>query len=64
MLIIRKYKTASGIEHFEYRIFYKDLNRETKCKKRRGFESQEDALRAAEKMLGLMRYPRERKAKI
>lgn len=60
MLIIRMYRTVTGLEKWEYRIFYKDLNREIKCKKRRGFTSQEQALRAAEKMLGLMRLPREK----
>jgi hypothetical protein len=59
MLIVRRYKTAAGLERWEYRIFYKDLDREIRCKKRRGFESQEQALKAAEKMLGLMRLPRE-----
>jgi hypothetical protein len=59
MLIVRRYKPAAGLERWEYRIFYKDLGKEIRCKKRRGFESQEQALRAAEKMLGLMRLPRE-----
>lgn len=63
MLIIRSYQTQLGKQHWEYRIFYKDLNREIKCKKRRGFESQEQALSAAEKMLGLMRLPKEKNAK-
>lgn len=63
MLLIRSYKTAAGHERFEYRIFYKDADRDTKCKKRRGFESQQAALSAAEKMIGLMRLQREKNAK-
>jgi hypothetical protein len=55
MLILQSYKTAAGVEQWLYKLFYKDIKRETKCKKRTGFRSQEEALRAAEKMLGLMR---------
>jgi hypothetical protein len=64
MLIIRAYKTAAGFERYEYKLFYKDANRETKCKRRRGFKTQEQALSAAEKMLGLMRLQKERKENI
>jgi Arm domain-containing DNA-binding protein len=58
MLIIKMYRDAAGREHWEYKIFYKDLNRETKCKRRRGFESQEQAIQAAEIMLGILRLPK------
>jgi len=63
MLIIKMYRTAAGFERYEYKIFYKDLNRELKCKRRRGFKTQQQALSAAEKMLGYIRYPREKKSK-
>jgi hypothetical protein len=58
MLIIKMYRDSEGKEHWEYKIFYKDLNRETKCKRRRGFESQEQAICAAEMMLGILRLPK------
>lgn len=57
MLIIKSYKTGAGVKQWQYKIFFKDLNRETRCKNRKGFKSQEEALRAALKMLGLMRVP-------
>jgi hypothetical protein len=63
MLIIKKYKTKHGFEQWEYKIFYKDINRETKCKRRRGFHTQEEALRSAEKMIGLMRFNRTERSK-
>jgi hypothetical protein len=63
MLIIRAYKTAAGFERYEYKIFYRTLDRELKCKRRRGFTTQQQALQAAEKMLGYMRLPREKNSK-
>jgi hypothetical protein len=58
MLIIKMYRDAKGKEFWEYKIFYKDLNRETKCKRKRGFESQEQAVLAAESIFGILRLPK------
>jgi hypothetical protein len=58
MLLVRSYKTAKGNRRWEYKIIFKDANNETKCKNRKGFESQEKAVRAAEIMLGILRLPK------
>jgi hypothetical protein len=58
MLLIRSYETAKGKKRWEYKIIFKDANNVTQCKNRKGFESQEKAVRAAEIMLGILRLPK------
>lgn len=60
MLIVRRYKKSrSGRPFWEYKVYYKDpYNREkTRVKRRGGFQTKEEAERAANEILMYLRLP-------